>query len=269
MARQGLSSMEEIYFYYGIEPEPNLTIHLVPAPRILQISKLHESLILKKSVQLLRKFRGESQIVFTRDPLFASLLLKMRKLLDFRLVYEAHTLFFITAKETYMPIAWNERKAVRIRKREDFVFRYSDGIVFISSSLRNFAAEYFPIPKYAAVIHDGASVPAVKPSKKQDHLLCYSGQFYGWKGVSTLLRAMKWVDGGILRIYGGGYSTVKDDLLQMQSIIEELDLSKKVELCGFLPPSKIAEAISECSVGVLPLPEQYHRESMQFSIKAF
>jgi glycosyltransferase involved in cell wall biosynthesis len=269
VARQGLSSLEEIYFYYGIEPESNLTIHLVPAPRILPISKLHESLILKKSVQLLRKFRGDSQIVFTRDPLFASLLLKMRKLLDFRLVYEAHTLFFITAKETYMPIAWNERKAVRIRKREDFVFRYSDGIVFISSSLRNFAAEYFPIPKYAAVIHDGATVPAVKPSKKQDHLLCYSGQFYGWKGVSTLLRAMKWVDGGILRIYGGGYSTVKDDLLQMQSIIEELELSKKVELCGFLPPSKIAEAISQCSVGVLPLPDNIIANRCNSPLKLF
>lgn len=269
VARQGNSSVPELFEYYGVQPEPNLKVHLVPAPRILSGAKIHESLILKETSQLLLRFRGERMIVFTRDPLFLSLLLRMRKLFGFPLVYEAHTLFFVTAKETYMPVAWSHRKEIRIKKREESVFRNSDGIVFISSSLNEFASEYFPLTQPSAVIHDGAVVPDAMPLKKEANLLCYSGQFYGWKGISTLLHAMKWVEGARLRLYGGGYSTVKDDLREMQSIIDENDLSSKVELCGFLPPSRIPEAISGCSIGVLPLPDNIIGNRCNSPLKLF
>ncbi len=270
VAKQGNSSVPELLQYYGVSPEPNLKMHLVPAPRIVSGAKIHESLILKETSQLLLRFRGEKMIVFTRDPLFVSLLLRMRKLFGFHLVYEAHTLFFVTAKETYMPIAWNHRKEIRIKKREESVFRNSNGIVFISSSLNEFASEYFPLIQPSAVIHDGAVVPDAMPLRKKTNLLCYSGQFYGWKGISTLLHAMKWVEGGAsLRLYGGGYSTVKDDLREMQNIIDENDLSQKVELHGFLPPSKISEAISECSIGVLPLPNNIIGNRCNSPLKLF
>jgi glycosyltransferase involved in cell wall biosynthesis len=269
IARQGDGSIPEILNYYGIDQKPNLKIHLVPTPRSLPGSKIHESMILKETIQLLLRFRGESKVVFSRDPLFISLLLKMRNLLNFRIVYEAHTLFFVTAKETYMPVAWNKRKEIRIRKREKFVFQNSDGIVYISSSLKEFAAEYFSTKRPFAVIHDGAAVPALMPVKKENKLLCYSGQFYGWKGISILLHAMRWVEGATLRLYGGGYTTVKDDLRQMQSIIDQYHLSEKLELCGFIPPSKIAEAISECCIGVLPLPDNIIGNRCNSPLKLF
>src|SRR5262249_55428248 len=154
-------------------------------------------------IQLLLRFRGENNVVLSRDPLFTSLLLKMRKLFGFKVVYEAHTLFFATGKETYMPIAWNEGKEARLKRREGSVFRNADGIVFISSSLKEFTAEFFPTSKPTSVIHDGAVVPSDIPSKKRTDLLCYSGQFYGWKGILVLLNAMKWVNGATLRLYGG------------------------------------------------------------------
>ena len=47
------------------------------------------------------------------------------------------------------------------------------------------------------------------PRAKKPGVLCYSGQFYWWKGMSTLMESMRWVEDGILRLYGGGYSTAQ------------------------------------------------------------
>lgn len=269
VARQGSAGVPEVFEYYGVERHPNLKIHLVPPSRVLTNTKVHESLILKESMQLLLRFRGENNIVLSRDPLFTNLLLKMRKLFGFRVVYEAHTLFFATGKETYMPIAWSEGKEARLKRREGSVFRHADGIIFISSSLKAFAAEYFPAVKPTVVIHDGAVVPSDIPSKKRADLLCYSGQFYGWKGISILLNAMRWVNEATLRLYGGGYSTVKDDLHEMQKVIDAHSLSGKVEFCGYLPPVKIAKAISESSIGILPLPDSLIGNRCNSPLKLF
>src|SRR5262249_43040022 len=91
-------------------------------------------------------------------------------------------------------------------------------------------------------------------SNQKADLLCYSGQFYLWKGVSTLLESLRWVEGAKLRMYGGNYSTVQDDMREMQRIIDAHGLASKVEFCGFVPPSKISGVISGCGIGVLPLP---------------
>src|ERR1051325_9338536 len=77
VAKKAEANPEEILAYYGIGPQQNLHFHLVPAP-LLKISKAHESMVLKKTWQLLRKHNGE-KILFTRDHLFAGLFLKMRK----------------------------------------------------------------------------------------------------------------------------------------------------------------------------------------------
>ncbi len=109
VARKGKAHEPEILKYYGIQPHSNLQLHLASP---------HESMVLKETLLLLGQRRKQQKLVFTRDHLFAALLLKMRRLMKFKLVYEAHTLFFVTAKETYMPIAWNEKKERRIQKLE-------------------------------------------------------------------------------------------------------------------------------------------------------
>jgi glycosyltransferase involved in cell wall biosynthesis len=209
------------------------------------------------------------KIVFTRDPLFASLLIRARKMLRFKLVYEAHTLFFKTAKETYMPIAWNEKKEKRIRRREEMVFTSADAIVWISSSLQEFVSRYFQVRNPSVVVHDGTRVPDRIPEQKDPNAICYSGQFYWWKGLSTLIEAMRWVDRAVLRLYGGGYSTVHDDLAIMQKVIDEHQLHSRVEFRGFVQPSKIADAISDCSVGVLPLPKNIIGNHCNSPLKLF
>src|SRR5262245_12319388 len=75
IARQGTAEVPEVFEYYGVDRHPNLKIHLVPASRVLPNAKVHESLILKESIQLLLRFRGENNVVLSRDPLFTSLLL--------------------------------------------------------------------------------------------------------------------------------------------------------------------------------------------------
>jgi len=266
VARKAHANPEEILAYYGIAPHENLHFHLVPAP-LIKLAKAHESMVLKKTWQLLRKHTGE-KILFTRDHLFASLLLKMRKLMKFKLVYEAHTLFSVTAKETYMPIAWNEQKEKRIQKREKYIFENADGIVYISSSLKKFVAQYFDVKLPSEVIHDGTHVAqTLRP--RPSNLICYSGQFYLWKGVATLMESLRWIDHAKLQMFGGGYSTVHDDMREMQKIIDQYQLASKLEFRGFLPPSEIARAISDCSIGVLPLPNNVIGNHCNSPLKLF
>lgn len=269
IGKKGSVSLEEISEYYGITPNARFNVHLVPAPRILKSAKGHESLVMKRTLQILSHFRSSPKILFTRDPLFASLLLRMKRLFKFRLIYEAHTLFFITAKETYMPVAWNESKEKRIHKREQRVLGGSDGVVFISSSLKDFAGENNMAPSVSTVVHDGTVFPDHVSSRKSSNQLCYSGQFYLWKGMATLLQSMQWVENATLHLYGGGYSTVQDDLKEMHRLISDLNLSGKTVIHDFVSPSQIGSTISQCSIGILPLPKNIIGNRCNSPLKLF
>lgn len=263
-------SEKEIFEYYGIRPSRNLQIHPVTATKWLNSSRAHESLVLKQTLQILNRYRREKKVLFTRDPLFARLAIPVRKGFHVKIVYEAHTLFSETARETYMPVAWSEQKEKRIRKREQFVFTKADAIVFISSSLRDFVQLRFPIHQPSTVIHDGTNVPdAISLKAKKPEILCYSGQFYWWKGMAVLMEAMRWVEQGMLHLYGGGYSTVKDDLELMQNVIEKYHLEERIRFRGFLPPAEIPQSLSECSLGILPLPKNIIANHCNSPLKLF
>jgi glycosyltransferase involved in cell wall biosynthesis len=269
IAKTGAIDSAEIFEYYGIIPASSLHFHFVPAPVLFSGPKTHESLVLKRTIQILTRFKSVEKFVFTRDPLFAEILIKLRRLFRFRVVYEAHTLFFITAKETYMPVAWNSRKEQRIRRREHRVFSRADGIVFISSSLKDLVQENIPLNRPHTVVHDGTMVPATLSRNKESGTICYSGQFYWWKGMSTLIESLKWVNETVLRLYGGEYSTVQDDLALMNKVIEEHSLQNKIEFRGFVAPGKIRDAIQSCQVGVLPLPDNIIANRCNSPLKLF
>lgn len=270
ICRRSDVSDKEIFEYYGIEQSRNLQLHQVTAAKWLSSSKAHESLVVKETLQVLNRYRRDRKILFTRDPLFARIALTVRKGFHVRVVYEAHTLFSETARETYMPVAWNEQKEKRIRKREQFVFTKADAVIFISSSLRDFVQQRFPIAQPSTVIHDGTHVPsALSLEAKKPEILCYSGQFYWWKGMSILMEAMRWVENGTLHLYGGGYSTVKDDLALMEKVIEEHQLQDRIRFQGFLPPSEIPGSLSECSIGILPLPKNIIANHCNSPLKLF
>jgi glycosyltransferase involved in cell wall biosynthesis len=269
IAKSGASDPTSIFDYYGISPVPSLHFHFVPAPVLFFGAKTHESLVLKRTIQVLTRFKSREKIVFTRDPLFAEILIKVRRLFRFRVAYEAHTLFFITAKETYMPIAWNKRKEARIRRREERVLSQADGIVFISSSLRDLVQENFPLNRPNTIVHDGTVIPPELSSNKNANTICYSGQFYWWKGMSTLVESLRWVNGAVLRLYGGEYATVKDDLALMNKVIKDHSLENKIEFRGFVAPAKIREEIQACEVGVLPLPNNIIANRCNSPLKLF
>ena len=271
VARKSNAEEAEIFRYYGIQKPPDLHLHLVPAGKWWKSSKAQESLVLKKTVHVLAANRSRIKVVFTRDPLFARLLINMRSMFRMKVVYEAHTLFSVTARETYMPVAWSEQKEKRLHAREKFVFAKADGIVYISSSLKDFVAEKFSPKQPSAVIHDGARMPpqTSATSGREQNLICYTGQFYWWKGMSTLMESMRWVEGGKLVLFGGGYSTVKDDLALMQKVIDQYALQDRIEFRGFVPPSEVAGAVSGCSIGVLPLPNNVIANRCNSPLKLF
>ena len=168
-----------------------------------------------------------------------------------------------------MPVAWNKRKENRIHQREERVFSRADGIVFISSSLKDFVHENFPLQRPNTVVHDGTVIPSKLSETKNRGTICYSGQFYWWKGMSTLVESLRWVNGAVLRLYGGEYATVKDDLELMNKVIKDYSLQNKIEFNGFVPPGKIRDAIGSCEIGVLPLPNNTIANRCNSPLKLF
>jgi glycosyltransferase involved in cell wall biosynthesis len=193
----------------------------------------------------------------------------MKKIFRFLLVYEAHTLYFLTGKETYMPVAWNKNKEQRLYRREKALFQKADAIVFISTSLKKLVEQHFTIKQPWAVIHDGTNVPPQLPEQKLERQICYSGQLYLWKGMLDLLKSMSHVKNARLHIYGGGYNTVHDDLAAMQKVIEEFQLNDKVKFHGFVKPSELPLSIQEYPIGVLPLPENTIANHCNSPLKLF
>src|SRR5438477_4043191 len=80
IGKKGTADPTEIYRYYGIPENPLLMFHLVPSPRFLSGTRGHESLVMKRTLQVLSFYRNQPKILFTRDPLFASVFGKMAKL---------------------------------------------------------------------------------------------------------------------------------------------------------------------------------------------
>ncbi|HET6267717.1 MAG TPA: hypothetical protein VFG11_08370, partial [Acidobacteriota bacterium] len=69
LAKRGQTTEAGIFEYYGLSPNPTLTLHLIPEPRLIKSAKGHESLVLKRTLQVLSHFRNQRKVVFTRDPL--------------------------------------------------------------------------------------------------------------------------------------------------------------------------------------------------------
>lgn len=255
LARErGSGSLEDTHAYYGLSPHPMLHIHLLPTAR-LGSDMLFNATFQASMIRRLWQLRDleRRQIVFTRDILCASSVLRLSPLLGLPVVCEVHALNHMT-NPMFTNTQPNDIRQGRLKRREEYVYTRSKALVAISNSCRKALLGSFASLPPIEVVPDGTPLyiqPTVKPDTPPTRLL-YVGQFYPWKGVDTAVRAMAHLPGWTLDLYGGEYFTAVDDIARLESVAAEIGAASSIRFRGFLAPGRIGEVLRESYIGILP-----------------
>lgn len=239
-------SKEDVLQFYGLPPHPNLELISLPMFRRESAGYLrfswnglfHLSFLL---FLLVRKAYPENHMVlFLRHIKLADFILRFKKILDIPVVFEAHEIFHLGTS--------NKNKREVIKGLEYRVYRKADTIVSISQSLKEYLI-HMGIPQGSIyVIHDAVKREWLDIKKKHRGLyICYTGSLYPWKGVDTLISAMKHLPDEKLMIVGKG-----SRLKELRSLAISEGVARRVDFVGAVSHTSIPEYLAQAKVVVLP-----------------
>ncbi len=249
-------AIDDAYAYYGVpaafamqpvpcvDPIKTVTIDhpqltRTPLPRLSHY--LQTGTFALKALQ--RVLAHRAGVCYSRDITFLSLLRAADPQHRWRLFYEAHT-----TPET----PWSLRQARRLAPR-------LDGIVTITESIRRFYMELGVAADSVLTAPDGvdiaryAQLPAPAAARArlelptERPLICYTGQFYRWKGVHTLIAAMAALPEATLCLVGGA----PGELAEAQALVRAQGLTN-VSLIGHVAPELVPLYQAAADVLVLP-----------------
>jgi len=240
------SSPESLFALYGIEPHPRL--HFVSVPilrrehsrhfRISWHGVFHAALLAR--LRRLRSRSTEEPVLFVRHLKLAHFLLRFRTYLGMPLLFEAHEIFHLTALRA--------RARAKLKGLEHNVYRGADGIVTISHSLAEHLRSLGIQESSVRVIHNGIGGEFFRTERQEPgSYICYTGSLYFWKGVDTLILAMKHLPSERLVIVGGG-GRLKD----LISLARAEGVGDRVSFVGAVPHAEVPRYLSQAKVAVLP-----------------
>lgn len=266
--REGLG---EVLAEYGLGPEPNLRVLVLPTLRLPHLpiaAYVHPrlaawnwsyGLAAMAAARLLPGGR-RPRVVFARDPRLAQLALRARGWTRAKVVYEVHELFSTRARE---PVEGSgdrpPTRTPRVRRLEEGVFREAAGLITLTAACKRLLVTEFGMPGERILVAPDAvaAVPPTLPPRADADgppTIVYAGQLYPWKGVGTLVRALALLPEARLRIVGG--LTAGDRHAEaLRRLAEEQGVAGRIEFTGFLPHRQVAGAIAGARVAVVPLPD--------------
>lgn len=237
---------EDVCRYYGVPTHPNLEIVRMPIlrrehaafPRLSWHAVFHWALLLR----ILRESfsGGEKPVLYVRHIKLAEFLLRTRRIAGIPVVFEMHEIFHLSTV--------NERKREEIRRREIRIYGEADAVVTLSGKLKDHLAEMkisrsgvFVVPH--GVRKEWFDVERISPGS----YLCYVGSLYRWKGVDTLIAAMKFLPGEELVVVGGG-----ERLAELKILAEKENVADRVRFAGAVPHAEVPGFLAKAKVCVLP-----------------
>src|SRR4030043_8235 len=138
-------------------------------------------------------------------------------------VFEIHEIFHLSTVQ--------ERKREEIRRREYRVYGEADAVVTLSVKLKDHLAEMGISGSPVFVVPHGVRKEWFDVDRKAPgSYLCYVGSLYRWKGVDTLIAAMKHLPGEELVVVGGG-----ERLAGLERMAIEEGVGARVRFTGAAP----------------------------------
>jgi glycosyltransferase involved in cell wall biosynthesis len=240
--------------FYGLSPHPTLHIEMVPYSVNHLASRLR---YLVAAMSRAAQFQGRGTVL-TRDLGIASAILHLPLRSRPSLVYEAHGVSAVVGSALDALLSGaspaGERKQRRLMHRERYVWRNADGYICITDELRAELESRFGERSRVAVIPDGVRLASGRvftpPFRSGPPTVGYSGHFYPWKGVDTVLQALALAP-GFRGLLVGGHPR-EPDLERMTALARELGLEDRVEFTGLVSPGQVQARLYEADILVLP-----------------
>ncbi|MCL4475439.1 MAG: glycosyltransferase family 4 protein [Nitrospirae bacterium] len=260
-------TQESVLRFYGISAHPRFKI--IPMPIIRREQKryfkfswhgtFHFSLLMH--LLFSKSFRNKGAVLFIRHIKLAGFVLKCRRFIKNPLVFEVHEIFSLNAN--------TERKRERMRDLENKVYRGVDAIISITRSIREYLITAGIPAESLHVVQNGIETEwLVKERSTPGSYICYTGSLYPWKGVDTLILAMKYLPGEKLLIVGGG-----GRIEELKQLARSEGVAGRVEFAGAVPRTVIQDYLSRSKVAVLPnipsVPSQFSSPLKLFEYMAY
>lgn len=176
---------------------------------------------------------------------------------DIPLFFESHEIFAQSFAESHsFEKKKNRTKYHKLLKMEKQVYSRATGIFVLTSLLRDDILSQYQVVTPITVVADGVDLHAVADCSagstltlnKQTEVL-YLGSLHKWKGIPTMMRAMKYLDNARLNIAGG----TSEQIEGLTLLAQEMDVKDRVNFLGFIDPKKRFAAIAQHDICVLPL----------------
>lgn len=248
---------EDISGYYGLPLPGNLSVKRLPALR-MRGKRLRWSwnlpfhfLSLLWTLAALRSTRIDALLF--RNLKLAAFFLKAGGIVALPpLIFETHECFTISLQEELRRRGVSsDGKVRRLMALEAFVYQNVDGIITLTSRLKELIKERFPISRRISSIPDGVDLtkyPFQPLSQQGERLVLYIGSLHPWKGIEDLIKAMKYLPEAKLRIVGGKPGRIEE----LKALALSEGVFRRVEFTGYVAPRDRFQHFAQASVFVLP-----------------
>ncbi len=249
--RPGVKS-DTVLDYFRLKPLPNLKV--VFLPRFIHLTRnfvvSFQSLYLHFLRNYVRKAKEERQIdlIYTRHLKVAEYCLKQQ--FGIPIIFESHEVFSLGQVDS-------PEKFRRLFEQENFVYSHVQGLVTISNHLKEYLETHFPIRCPTVRASDGVDLDlfgSINGSATDRNLIIYTGSLFGWKGVDTIIKAMRYLPEQKLWIFGGSPREVS----MKQDLAKHWRVRDRCLFRGYVSRSGLTEPLAKAYIGVLP----NHREEI-------
>lgn len=246
--------------FYGVDRDARLTIEQ-PAWLGVRAPQPLKRLMYLRVAARRRREAPRLDIIFTRDLGVAAALLRRTHDRDAPLVYESHG--YAPEVSAALPrllahgAAPDARKIQRLEARERLVWHRADGYVTITAALAHDLTARFGPRRWSATIPDGTRAShgriEIGPvTGDRPPVVAYAGHLYPWKGVETLIEALKELPAVRGLVIGGHPGEA--DLARLRGLAQAGGLEGRVEFTGLVPPPDVGAHLQRADVLVLPNP---------------
>lgn len=240
--------------HLGLELPPRLTIRSLPS--------VHKRMGLTLNRVFFRGFRKalieiRPDVLWLRSDKLAEHV--AHKQLEVPLIYEAHLVGELWAQDR----GADERRAKRLGQLERDLYAYASGVAAITQGLLEEVRQRFSFGGPGAVVSSAVDTKVFQPVWEggDGETMVWVGTLQFWKGLSTLLQALKAAPSLKLKIIGGGKPESEQ---RLKNEISMLGLNQRVELIGPVAQQDIGPHVKDAACAVHSLPPE-HSISARFT----
>ena len=271
LRRASLQSALPALRFYDLTPHPNLRVVQIPVIRLpgAGLSEKISNFSFYPLCMLISFFLvllGKVDIIYVRlETRRVYWFFRMlRDVFKKKLVFEAHQVLFaqLQGGEVAPPVDAAKLKpaARQAYFQERSICETADGIVFITSAMRECARQFHTLKQPTCVIHDASRfASADKPRVNDDKHVVYCGRLAANRGVDILIEAMALTPPDVrLTVVGGssesrGRSDCGDERRTLEKMVAELGLAERVAFAGPVPPGAVRSYLDKASVLAIPM----------------